>query len=357
MSINDGMFYAPKGRPDKVVRPGEFVFSAVSMDHGHIYGMSQALIDAGATIRYAYDKDPEKLGAFLKAFPMAKAARCEEEALEDRGTHMIAGAAIPYERCALGLRVMRAGKDYFTDKAALTTLEQLEAAKKTASETGRKYMCYYSERLHSEAGTFVGQLIREGAIGRVIQINGLGPHRMHPETRPEWFFDREKCGGILVDLGCHQIEQFLYYTGETDATVTMSRRANYAHKNYEKLDDFGDCAVTGKNGATLYFRCDWFTPDGLRSWGDGRTFILGTDGYIETRKYVNVAVSGETDNVFLVNHKGEKHFTVSGQAGYPFFGELIRDVLNRTENAMTQAHCFKAAELAVLAQKNAAVLE
>lgn len=357
MTQNEGMFYAPKGVPSRVVAPGEFMISTVALDHGHAYGMTQALIDAGASIRYVFDPDPEKVEAFLKAFPEAKAAKSEEEVFSDPETKLIVSAAIPSERASLGIRAMRAGKDYFTDKPALTTLEQLDDVKKAISETGRKYMCYYSERLHSEAGTFVDELIKQGAIGKVLQLNGLGPHRMHPETRPDWFFDKEKCGGILVDLGCHQIEQYLYYASESDAEVSMSRVANYEHKELGTFDDFGDCAISGKNGTSLYFRVDWFTPEGLRAWGDGRTFILGTDGYIETRKYIDVTAPEKAENtVILVNHEGEKRFNVTGKAGYPFFGELILDIMNRTENAMTQAHVLKAAELCVIAETNAKVL-
>lgn len=357
MTRNEGMFYAPEGFVNKVAAPGEFIISTVALDHGHAYGMTQALIDAGATIKYVFDPDSEKVNAFLKAFPQAKAAKSEEEVLADPETALIVSAAVPCDRADLGIRVLKAGKDYFTDKPALTTMEQLDKVKKAVKETGRKYMCYYSERLHSEAGTFVDRLIRQGAIGRVLQVNGLGPHRMHPETRPDWFFDKEKCGGILVDLGCHQIEQYLYYAGETDAEVTMSRTANYEHKHLGTFNDFGDCAVTGKNGTSLYFRVDWFTPEGLRAWGDGRTFILGTDGYIETRKYIDVTAPEKAENtVILVNHEGEKKFNVTGKAGYPFFGELILDCIRRTENAMTQRHVLKAAELCITAQMNAETL-
>lgn len=354
MNQNEGMFYAPKGCPDKVVAPGEFVFSTVALDHGHAYGMTRALLDAGATIKYVFDPDPEKVEAFLKAFPEAKAAGSEAEVLSDPETRLIASAAVPADRAALGIRVMKAGKDYFTDKPALTTLSQLDDVKKAIQETHRKYMCYYSERLHSEAGTFTDELIQAGAIGKVLQLNGLGPHRMHPETRPDWFFDKERCGGILVDLGCHQIEQYLHYAGETDASVTMSRVANYEHADLGTFDDFGDCAITGKNGTSLYFRVDWFTPEGLRAWGDGRSFILGTEGYIETRKYIDPAAPELIENtVILVNREGEKRFNVTGKAGYPFFGKMILDMINRTENAMTQAHVLKAAELSVIAEETA----
>ena len=358
MKVSDGMNYAPKGKPQPVVKPGEFVFSAVRLDHGHIYGMTNALLEAGGTLKYVYDSDPAKVAQFIKTYPQAQAARSEEEALGDRETHMIAGAAVTSERCALGLRAMAAGKDYFTDKAPFTTLEQLDSAKAMVAETGRKYMVYYGERLHVEGAILAGYMIDQGEIGKVIHVEGFGPHRLGAPGRPAWFFEKEKYGGILCDIGSHQIEQYLYFAGETDAQVTHSRIGNYANPDHPELDDFGDCSIVGANGTTNYFRVDWFTPDGLSTWGDGRTIILGTEGYIEIRKYVNIA-SGQPggNHVFLVNGKGEQYVDATGATGYPFFGQLILDCLNRTENAMTQAHAFKAAELCLQAQKQAIVVK
>ena len=326
----DGMNYAPKGKPSPVVAPGEFCIAAIALDHGHIYGMCNGLTEAGAKEKWVYDPDAEKVRRFLEAFPEAKAASGEEEILSDPEVKLVCGAAVTSERCALGLRAMAAGKDYFTDKAPLTSLEQLEAAKEMVKKTGRKYMVYYSERIHVEAAVFAGQLIEEGAIGTPIHIDGFGPHRIgNPKGRPEWFFEKEKYGGILCDIGSHQIEQFLFYCGVKDAKVSYSQVGNYDHPDYPELEDFGDAVLVGDNGATQHFRVDWFTPDGLSTWGDGRTFILGTKGYIE------------------------QHFEVSGKVGYPYFGQLILDCINRTENAMTQEHAFKAAELCVRAELQA----
>ena len=215
-------------------------------------------------------------------------------------------------------------------------------------------MVYYSERLHVESAVYAGQLIEQGAIGRVIQVIGMGPHRLAAGGRPSWFFEKEHYGGILCDIGSHQIEQFLFYTGARDAAVVRSQVGNYNHPQYPELEDFGDAMLVGDNGATQYFRVDWFTPDGLRTWGDGRTFILGTDGYIELRKYINIGTETvDSDHVFLANQKGEFHYEVAGKVGYPYFGRLILDCLNRTENAMTQEHAFKAAELSVKAEMQA----
>lgn len=352
MDKRDGMNYAPKGRPSPVVEKGQFVIAVIGMDHGHIYGMTNGLLEAGASLKWAYDPDPEKLDAFLKTYDseQAKAAEGVEQILEDPEVAMVVSACIPSDRAALGIRVMKAGKDYFVDKAPLTTLEQLKQVKETIKETGRKYMVCYSERLHVEAAVYAGELIKQGAIGKVIQVLGMGPHRLSIESRPEWFFHKETYGGILCDIGSHQIEQFLYYTGASDATVVNSEVGNYNHPEYPEMEDFGDATLVGDNGAMGYFRVDWFTPDGLSTWGDGRTFILGTDGYIELRKYVDVAKDTAGDHVFWVDHEGEHSVDVHGKVGFPFFGQLILDCIHRTENAMTQEHALKAAELCVKAQ-------
>jgi predicted dehydrogenase len=353
MSKSDGMSYAPEGKPVPVVKAGEFVFAAAALDHGHIYGQCNGLIEAGGTLRYVYDPDPEKVAGFLKSFPQAKPVESLEKILDDPEIHLVAAAAIPSDRGPLGVRVMEAGKDYFTDKTPFTSLDQLETARATASRTGRKYMVYYSERLHVECAVFAGELIRGGAIGRVVQVIGMGPHRLSHAARPAWFFERAKYGGILCDIGSHQIEQFLHFSGAQDATVTEAVVANYAHPAYPELEDYGHANLVGDNGATNHFRVDWFTPDGLRTWGDGRTMILGTAGYIELRKYIDVARESGGDQLFLVNAEGEKNLSLSGKVGFPFFGQLILDCLNRTENAMTQRHAFKAAELCLRAQAQA----
>ncbi|NEW05440.1 Gfo/Idh/MocA family oxidoreductase [Paenibacillus sp. SYP-B3998] len=357
MQKNDGMNYAPKGKPNAVVNKGEFVFAAIGLDHGHIYGMSNGLQEAGAELKWVYDPDVAKVQAFCQRYPHVQAAASEQEILQDAEVKLVAGAAVPSERGALGIRVMNHGKHYFTDKSPFTSLEQLNAAKAKVQETGLKHAVYYSERLHVESAVFAGQLIQEGAIGRVVQVMGLGPHRLHASSRPEWFFKKENYGGILCDIGSHQIEQFLYYAGCKDATIASSKVANYHSKDYPELEDFGDATLIGDNGATNYFRVDWLTPDGLGTWGDGRTIILGTEGYIELRKYIDVARDPQGDQLYVVNGQGEKHYSLHGQVGFPYFGQLILDCMHGTESAMTQAHTFKAAELCLLAQQQAVRVE
>src|SRR5690606_10952396 len=219
-----------------------------------------------------WDPDADRLKRFLDTYPQAKAARSKQEVLDDPDIKLVASSCVPCDRGPLGVEVMSHGKDYFVDKAPLITFEQLAAARAKVAETGQKFYVYYGERLHTECSIYAGNLIAEGAIGRVLQVIGLGPHRLAAASRPAWFFERKSYGGILIDIGSHQVEQFLFFAGAKDATVASARTANYNHKQYPELEDFGDATLTADNGATNYFRVDWFTPDGLGAWGDGRCF-------------------------------------------------------------------------------------
>ena len=350
---SDGMMYAPKGKTEPVVAKGEFPFAAVRLDHGHIYGMCNGLAEAGAELRYVFDSDPGKGAKFKQTFPDVKISASEDQILEDPEIRLVAAAAVPCDRGPLGCRVMEHGKDYFSDKTPFTSMAQLEQARRAVARTERKYMVYYSERLHVECAVAAGDLIEQGAIGRVLHVTILAPHRLGVENRPDWFFEREKYGGILCDIGSHQFEQFLTFTGSAEARVLQSHVANYNHPEYPELEDFGDAVLLAEGVAMGYCRVDWFTPDGLSSWGDGRVIVMGTEGFLELRKYVNVGVSQEGDHLFLVNQEGEQHLSLAGKVGFPFFGKLVKDCLNRTENAMTQAHAFKAAELCLIAQQEA----
>ncbi|HEY1765530.1 MAG TPA: Gfo/Idh/MocA family oxidoreductase, partial [Opitutaceae bacterium] len=318
-----------------------------------IYGMCNGLTEAGATIKWVFDPEPKRVDDFRAKFPQAKAARNLDEILADPEVRLVACAAVTSERGPIGCTVMQAGKDYFCDKAPFTTLDQLEQARAVVARTGRKYMVYYSERLHNESAMFATDLVNEGVVGKVIQVLNLAPHRLGKASRPAWFFEKAKYGGILCDIGSHQFEQFLAYSGATDAEVAHAAVGNFGNPDKPELEDFGEACLIGNTGSLNYVRVDWFTPNGLPVWGDGRTFILGDKGTIELRKYIDVGRDPAGDQVYIVDGKGVQHLSVAGKVGFRFFGEFILDCLNRTEKAMTQAHAFKAAELSLRAQASA----
>jgi predicted dehydrogenase len=186
----------------------------------------------------------------------------------------------------------------------------------------------------------------------VLQTVGLGPHHLKPQTRPAWFFNRAQYGGILCDIASHQFDQFLYFTGSTKAEVVASQIGNLAHPQYPELEDFGDALLRG-DGGTGYLRIDWFTPDGLGVWGDGRLTILGTDGYIELRKYTDLGGRSGANHLFLADQKQTRYIDCNDVV-LPFGHELVQDVLERTDKALPQEHTFLACELALTAQARAA---
>ena len=329
-------------------------FSAIGLNHGHINGQVNLLLRAGAEFVAYYAPEPELAAAFGQTYPQARLAGSAEEILEDESIQLIITAGIPADRAPLGILVMQHGKDFMSDKPGVTTLEQLAEARRVQAETGRIYSVCFSERLETRATVKAGELAQAGAIGRVVQTVGLGPHRTSLPTRPDWYFKKERYGGIITDIGSHQMDQFLFFTGSTSAEVISSQVANYKHPQYPELEDFGDVNLRG-DGGTGYVRVDWYTPDGLSTWGDGRLFVLGTEGYIEVRKYVDVAGRPGGDHLFLVDHKGMQYVDCS-QVDLPYGRQLIDDIWNRTETAMSQAHCFLASELAIRAEAQAARL-
>jgi len=351
MSAKEGHNYAPEGKPQPVVKPGEFVFAAAYYDHGHIHGQINGLTEAGGTLKYVYDPDPARCAQTLQKFPDAKLVDSFERILEDPQVHLVTAAAIPSERCAIGLKTLAAGKDYFTDKSPFTTLEQLAETRKAVAKTKRKYMVYFSERLHVESAWHAGELVRQGVIGRVLQVLLLAPHRLSKANRPAWFFDKGKYGGIITDIGSHQFEQFLAFTNARAAKINFARVNNFGNSDKPGFEDFGEASLTTDSGASCYCRLDWFTPTGSHAWGDGRLFILGTEGMLEVRKYMEITQPGLQDQIYLVDKQGEQIIDCRGKIGFPFFGQFILDVLNRTEKAMTQEHAFLAAELSMQAQK------
>ena len=309
------------------------------------------MVRGGGEFVSVFAKEPDLLAAFAKRYPQAKLARSESEILDDKAVQLVLTSGIPDERAPLGIRVMQHGKDYMSDKPGITTLEQLAEVRRVQAETKRIYSIMYSERFENRATVKAGELVKAGAIGGVIQTVGLGPHRMTPETRPPWFFERPRYGGILCDIGSHQADQFLYFTGSTKGEVVSSQIGNVHHPQYPGLEDFGDTVLRGDRG-TGYIRVDWFTPDGLSTWGDGRLTILGTDGFIEIRKNVDIGGRQGGSHLFLVDQK-ETRYVDCRDVPLPYGAALVSDVVNRTETAMPQAHCFLVTELMLKAQAGA----
>jgi predicted dehydrogenase len=309
------------------------------------------MLRAGAALVAFYAAEPELAAPFAGRYPQAARAESMAEILEDERVHLVVSAGIPNERAGVGIAAMRHGKDFMSDKPGFTSLDQLAEARRVQAETGRIYSICYSERFENAATVRAGELVEAGAIGRAVQTVGLGPHRINLSGRPPWFFQRARYGGIITDIGSHQADQFLFFTGSTRAEVVAAQVANYNHPRYPELEDFGECLLRG-DGGSGYLRVDWFTPDGLDTWGDGRLTVLGTDGYLEIRKNVDIGGRAGAGHLFLVDHAATRYVDCT-DVQLTYGPRLVSDVLHRTETAMSQAHCFLASELVLTSEAQA----
>ncbi|WP_413988825.1 Gfo/Idh/MocA family protein [Labrys okinawensis] len=325
-------------------------FAIDGINHDHINGQLAALRRAGGTCIGFHALEDDLAADFAARYPDIPRIAEAKRLYEDPEVEVIVSAAIPGDRAEIAIKAMHHGKDVMLDKPGMTSMDQLVAVKRAQAETGRIVSILYSEHFEVPATVKAGQLVEAGAIGDIVTIAGLGPHRIRKAQRPGWFFERERYGGILVDIGAHQFEQFLFFTGADNAEVLSASVGNRANPDKPGLQDVGDVHLRTPGGVTGYIRIDWFTPDGLPVWGDGRLFIVGTEGTIELRKYIDVAGRAGGDHLFLTDRQGMHHIDCSS-VELPYGRQFLADIRDRTETAMPQARCFKAMEIALRAQQ------
>ena len=326
-------------------------FAAIGLDHRHVYDLVAGLVEAGQECAGYWPEttDPRVLEGFRKRFPDVP-AREKAALLEDASIGFVVIAAVPKDRAGLATLAMRHGKDVLVDKPGVTTAAQLAEVERAVAETGRIFSVCFSERFLTGSTQMALRLAREGAIGRVVQTVGLGPHRLNRALRPDWFFEAAAYGGILVDIGSHQIDQFLAFASATDARIVTSTVGEFGTQ--PGFEDFGEMLLRSES-ATGYARVDWFTPDGLGSWGDVRLTVTGTEGTMELRKNLDIAGRPGADHLFLTDRRETRYVDCSGTE-LTYFRDFAHDVANRTATAMPQSHVFTVCRLALEAQATAA---
>jgi predicted dehydrogenase len=341
---------------DEHVSAGRTVtFAVVGLDHGHVVSLVLGLLGAGAECAgYWSETDTPWTAVVAEQAPHIPRVTDAAELLDNPDVDLIVTAAVPVRRAEIAVAALRHGKDVVADKPGAITHDQLAEVRAAVAESGRFWSVAFSERTASRATLHARRLIDDGAIGRVVQTLGLGPHHLRPETRPAWTFDPTLAGGILADLASHQVDQFLYLTGSQSAEVVASSVGNFGHADRPGFEDFGEVLLRSDH-AQGYARVDWYTPDGLGVWGDVRLTILGTDGYIEIRKNIDLGGTREGgDHLFLIDGKGTRHLE-SFDVELPYFRSVVADVLDRRTplTAIPQELVFTATELALTAQRDA----
>jgi predicted dehydrogenase len=329
-------------------------FAVVGVDHPHALGMVEGLLAAGAVCRGYWTGDPAGgvARAFAARFPQLAPA-AYDRLVEDPSTALVVTAAVPDRRAGIAVDAMRHGKDVLSAKPGCLTLGELDLVERTRAEHGRLWWVWFSERLASAATVRAARLVADGAIGRVVHVLGLGPHRLDAPSRPEWFFDPARAGGILADLATHQADQFLEITGADPGRVRVaaSSTGNLGHPGHPRFADFGDMVLDAP-GCRGYARVDWFTPDGLPTWGDGRLVVTGTDGYLEVRKYLDLGGRPGGDHLFLADRTAARRVDCA-DVPLTFFADLLADVADRAQTALPPGRAAAATEIALRAQRDA----
>jgi predicted dehydrogenase len=326
-------------------------FAAIGLDHRHIYDLTQGLIDAGAECAgYNPDtSDPRVLAGFRKRFPQVPAVETAR-LLDDRGIDFVVIAAVPRDRADLAIAAMQRGKDVMLDKPGVTTAAQLAMVERTVAETGRFWSVAVG-RLASPAQQQALRIVRSGELGRLVHTTALAPHRLNRALRPAWFFDPPAYGGIINDIGVHSIDQFLAFAGADDAGIVHSTVGAFGTEP-PGFEDFAELVLSTPS-VRGYVRLDWFTPDGLPTWGDGRLFVVGTEGTLELRKNLDIEGRPGTDHLFVANRTATRYVDCSAMP-VTYYRDFVAGVASGRHTVMPQPQVFAVCRLALQAQASAA---
>ena len=332
------------------------------LDHGHVFEIVDRIAKAGAEV-VCHVADGGLLEHY-ENWQTESQAVTYDELLADDTIDLVVTAAVPNRRADIALAAIAAGKHVVTDKPGLTTMAQLDAIRAAiAGRPGRPWTVLFTERYENRAIAEAVRLARSGAVGRIVHVVGAGPHTMWAKRRPDWFWDPDATGGILVDIGSHQVDQFLSITGLTaaDVSVVASMVGNVASADHPRMQDVGSMTLAGRSGPSGSgpevqeqgivgdHRLDYLTAKGLGTWGDCRLTIVGTEGTIEARANVDVAGADGAEHLIVVDSDGTRRVDVSNVV-VDWGEQLLADLADDGERLMTQQHAIDVTDVCLRAQ-------
>jgi len=335
--------------PVPVPAPAPVRFAAAGLAHVHVDILVQALLRAGGVLAAVVEPDDASYARYAAGWPAARRVSLDE-VLVDTSIELVVTAAVPADRAGIAALALESGKDVLADKPLCVDRDSFDAVAAAQARSGRHLTVWFGERLFNPSVLRAVDLVRDGLIGKVLHFTGFGPHLLARETRPQWHFDPTRNGGILVDLACHQIDAFLAFTGAHAARIQAARARNLHHRDLPGFEDVGDLLLEAEGGALGYARVDWHTPGGLGLWGDGRTFLVGSEGTLELRRTIDPAGRGVGGHLFVVDATEPRYIEVP-EAEPPFAAQLLADVRDGTETAMSSAHTLAVTDLALQAQE------
>lgn len=323
----------------------------IGIEHLHVFELVDGLLGAGA-VAIAHADCDDSLGALYADWQPASQIMGVEQVLHDDRIDLVVVCGVPSERAAVTCAALHAGKDVLSAKPGVTTAAQLDAVRSAVTASGRRWWVLFSERFANPAVLHAVALARAGAVGDVVAVTGSAPHRLGPDARPEWFFDAERSGGILVDLATHQVDQFLAVTGADPSQVAVVSAAVGAVKDWGSderrvgFHDIGELVLAGP-GVRGQHRVDFLEPDGFPTWGDTRLMVTGTDGRMEVRIDVHADGGHDPAAVWVTDHVGVRRLRPASEPTWA--RDLLADRVDDGERFMSRHHPFDVAAIVLAA--------
>ena len=327
-------------------------FAVAGIEHLHVFELVGGLVGAGA-IEVGHWGTP---GPLLDAYRQWRpdSAELDLDTALRAEVDLVVLAGIPSERATHAATALRSGASVLSDKPGVTTFEQLDSVLDAEEASTGRWWVLFSERFCNRAVLEAVRRVHAGAIGRVVDVVGLGPHTLAAAQRPDWFWSPTTSGGILADLATHQIDQFCAIAdpdSKAEVVVTSSSVGNLACPDHPSMQDVGRLTLAG-GGAIGSHRVDYLSAAGLPSWGDCRLLITGTEGALEVRANVDPAGAPGSEHLIQVDADGTQRIDTS-DVQIDWAQRLVADLRNGTDTLLSRDHIERVCRLALTAQAEA----
>ncbi|RXZ84685.1 gfo/Idh/MocA family oxidoreductase [Paenibacillaceae bacterium] len=271
-------------------------FSIVGCEHAHIEIFIAEMIALGYECAGLYEPNNVRLAKRL-ADQFALPIVTEQQRLFAEDVAIIGSSAINNEKIGLIETCERYGKPVMIDKPAVTNRGDFERLQAVIERGKIEVGMLLTERFNPAVHT-LKNLIEAGELGRIVSIGMRKPHLLNAASRPEWFFSKEQCGGIIIDLLVHDFDLLRWFTG-SEVHESDGMKVKSSLPDRPGFYDAASLQVVMGNGVIAQLYADWYTPATSWTWGDGRIFVTGTEGFAELRLAGDPIAGAGTDELLL----------------------------------------------------------
>ena len=284
----------------------EIKIAMAGLAHGHgIAFLDSALkFDGVSVVGFYDDENPLSAQEASKTFN-APVYNDLDELLQKSGANTLLTAAINSSKADIIVKAVEAGLHIISDKPLVTKMDDLNRIT-DALEKNKNVKLYLmlSER-YSPVLVTTKNLIDAGEIGQVVNIINMRPHRLRPQGRPAWMFDSKQYGGILNDIGVHDIDIAVWLSGCEVDKILAASVSNKRFNEFDDFDDNGEAMLRLKNGCIVFILESWLTPEKYPHHGEMKFIVHGTKGQItvdpQNKKVTIYSDSKKQHNVKVKN--------------------------------------------------------